>query len=614
MIGFRAVALGLIFAAGLLGQINTALAQARWVLIATRIIDPAKEQETIGLSGARGAFTAVRLDMTSGAINLRGVQIANSVATIDSGALALRAGASSGPLAQSSDARFFSQIVLLRGSPVAASVRPIVQVWGLQTPAQAAMVKGAAPPVVVSSRPAGKAASPTLGGRVEPGSAGSGGASQGAARKLEPPRPPEPATSGASPKPASPPAPKTVAAPPPPPPPAPAPPASQPSASRPSPAPGGPVVASAPAPTSTPPVPAVSPTAANICVTKNICTPVRVFFGTDRRRADTPQRVAYSGDRARQLQLGVAVVTVPKAIERKRGEINLPTWFERNVLRVPPEGDPAKHFTILRDGFTVYSSADAFLDAVAGHMRDTGEFKDHAIVFVHGYNTTFDHALYRTAQISYDLGEGSVPFGTAFLYSWPSGGGVRDYKYDSESARFTVDNLIAFLDLVVSKTNAKHVHLIAHSMGNDPLLNALDRLVIPDAAKGRINQVVLAAPDVDSLEFERLASRILPKAKGVTLFASANDKAMQASRQVHRSPRAGDVPSAGPVIVKDLDTIDVTSISTEVFSINHSAYADSKELINDVALLFRKGERPPHSRTPILVQLPRDKPAYWKYP
>ena len=614
MIGFRAVALGLIFAAGLLGQINTALAQARWVLIATRIIDPAKEQETIGLSGARGAFTAVRLDMTSGAINLRGVQIANSVATIDSGALALRAGASSGPLAQSSDARFFSQIVLLRGSPVAASVRPIVQVWGLQTPAQAAMVKGAAPPVVVSSRPAGKAASPTLGGRVEPGSAG-GGASQGAARKLEPPRPPEPATSGASPKPASPPAPKTVAAPPPPPPPAPAPPASQPSASRPSPAPGGPVVASAPAPTSTPPVPAVSPTAANICVTKNICTPVRVFFGTDRRRADTPQRVAYSGDRARQLQLGVAVVTVPKAIERKRGEINLPTWFERNVLRVPPEGDPAKHFTILRDGFTVYSSADAFLDAVAGHMRDTGEFKDHAIVFVHGYNTTFDHALYRTAQISYDLGEGSVPFGTAFLYSWPSGGGVRDYKYDSESARFTVDNLIAFLDLVVSKTNAKHVHLIAHSMGNDPLLNALDRLVIPDAAKGRINQVVLAAPDVDSLEFERLASRILPKAKGVTLFASANDKAMQASRQVHRSqPRAGDVPSAGPVIVKDLDTIDVTSISTEVFSINHSAYADSKELINDVALLFRKGERPPHSRTPILVQLPRDKPAYWKYP
>ncbi len=37
---------------------------------------------------------------------------------------------------------------------------------------------------------------------------------------------------------------------------------------------------------------------------------------------------------------------------------------------------------------------------------------------MHGYNTSFDNALYRTAQIAYDLDFD----GATFLYSWPSGG------------------------------------------------------------------------------------------------------------------------------------------------------------------------------------------------
>ena len=59
------------------------------------------------------------------------------------------------------------------------------------------------------------------------------------------------------------------------------------------------------------------------------------------------------------------------------------------------------------------------------------EFQDQALVFVHGYNNGFDDALFRTAQIAYDLKYDGAPF----LYSWPSGAGIAGYPYDRESAQ-----------------------------------------------------------------------------------------------------------------------------------------------------------------------------------
>jgi hypothetical protein len=162
----------------------------------------------------------------------------------------------------------------------------------------------------------------------------------------------------------------------------------------------------------------------NVCKTKNVCTPVRVFFGTEREKKKGKARIIFTANRADKLQLGRAIVTVPKVADRQRGEIPKPQWWERVFLRVLPEGDPAKHFTILNDGFKLFSNPQDFLAEVMAHRKDAGNYKDHAFVFVHGYNVPFDAALYRTAQIAYDLGQDvggrHVPFGTAFLYGWPS--------------------------------------------------------------------------------------------------------------------------------------------------------------------------------------------------
>jgi len=362
-----------------------------------------------------------------------------------------------------------------------------------------------------------------------------------------------------------------------------------------------------------PPLRFDEPTIADPCST--ICTPVPIFFGTNRTRDATSTLINFGPDRADSLQLGRAIVTVPKAA-RKRGEITRPAWWEL-ILGVPAEGDLAKHFTIWQKGYELYTSSDDFISAVHAHMRGAGQFKDHAFIFVHGYNVPFEAALYRTAQISYDLGYdelqlGHVPFGTAFLYSWPSAGDVSGYLYDADSARLAVDHLRGFIKLVIGQSGAKKVHLIAHSMGNVALLNALQGLSIAEGVA--VNQVILAAPDIDVEEFEKLSRAVTRIANGVTLYASAKDLAMKAARDARRGmPRAGDVTKAGPIVVDKVYSIDISSLSTDVFSIKHSEYADRKELLDDINRLFLKAEEPPHTRNTNFLRKRSGNLEFWRY-
>jgi esterase/lipase superfamily enzyme len=362
--------------------------------------------------------------------------------------------------------------------------------------------------------------------------------------------------------------------------------------------------------------PSASAPSTDPCHRQNACTTVPVLFGTDRKREDSAARVGYGPDRANTLELGHAIVTVPQNTNRQRGTISRPAWWERALLGISAAGDPARHFTIPPNGIVVYASVEEFVGAVRQQISSAGPFKDHAFVFVHGYRVTFEEALYRTAQIAYDLGSDNVPFGTAFLYSWPASGGAKDYEYDVESARLASDHLKTFLDIVLSKTEARHVHLIAHSMGNWPLLNALAQVAASSKGLPIINQLILAAPDIDAGEFLKIARNVTAVAHGVTLYASSNDVALIASRQLRRGrPRAGDVSEdEGPVIVPGIDTIDVSAISTDILSWRHTLYAEHKELLNDIALLLRKGERPPSSRMPILETKRFKGQVYWRYP
>lgn len=358
-----------------------------------------------------------------------------------------------------------------------------------------------------------------------------------------------------------------------------------------------------------PPPPSPAPAIAPPPEADKLFDVVPVFYGTDRTVEPDPTRLHYGSERGHKLQLGRAMITVPTA--HKVPNIERPWVVEIPYFKVKlyeEKEDPAKHFTVQE---IASLTKEQMLALVRERLATSAAFKDHAIVFVHGFNTSFDNAIYRTAQIAYDLEFDGAPF----VYSWPSGGKVASYTYDRGSAEQAEPHLAEFLDLVVKESGAKTISLIAHSMGNELLLRVLERMrpTAPDGVV--ISQVIFAAPDVDRDKFTNIARQITDFAKGVTLYAASNDKALGYSARFWGGvPRAGDVPASGPLIVPGVDTIDVTTVSTDSLGLNHSGYAENKTLLNDIKILIQTGERPPDKRIPIVQRVESPGGLFWRYP
>ena len=114
--------------------------------------------------------------------------------------------------------------------------------------------------------------------------------------------------------------------------------------------------------------------------------------------------------------------------------------------------DPTKHFTIR----SIEKTDEAKWIKTLASTK-----KRKALVFVHGFNTKFRDAVFRAAQITWDL-----QFrGTTILFSWPSRGDIADYLYDKESA---LASRTAFLRVIddLYKAGYDNIDVIAHSMGN----------------------------------------------------------------------------------------------------------------------------------------------------
>ena len=156
--------------------------------------------------------------------------------------------------------------------------------------------------------------------------------------------------------------------------------------------------------------------------------------------------------------------------------------------------------------------------------------KKTAFVFIHGFNVAFEAAVKRTAQLNRDMKFPGVPI----LYSWASGAAKRLYAKDEETVALTVDRLVAFLKKLTETSGAAEIHLIAHSMGNRALINALKGLQVPSStARKPFKQVVLTAPDVPRQDAEKFIAAANANAERVTLYASNRDRALLLSRGLH---------------------------------------------------------------------------------
>lgn len=164
------------------------------------------------------------------------------------------------------------------------------------------------------------------------------------------------------------------------------------------------------------------------------------------------------------------------------------------------------------------------------------------LVFIHGYNTTFEYALRKTGQLAGDLElvtcEGYAR-GVSIAYSWPAQGTLLSYFADEENAEWTQQRLAPFLRSLarVCRQENAELQLIAHSLGARALIRSLADLAVMrrgQAEGGELfDQVILLAPDIGRGLFEQYAERMLPLVGHLTIYVSGSDRALGLSRFLH---------------------------------------------------------------------------------
>jgi esterase/lipase superfamily enzyme len=302
---------------------------------------------------------------------------------------------------------------------------------------------------------------------------------------------------------------------------------------------------------------------------------VKVFFGTDRNKTGDTRPSRYFGGKRGAFTYGVTEVSIPR--DHRMGALEAPALW-----RLEFRQNPARHVVLLR---VEPLDRDAFVARVRAGVEASPQ-RD-ALMFIHGYNVSFEDAARRTAQISYDLGFSGIPL----LYSWPSEGATLRYTVDENNVRWTLPHFTDFLTLALTELSARVVHVIAHSMGNrclTEMLRTFDATALGGGAAS-LGQVIFAAPDIDSETFVDLAREFRHQAARCTLYASSTDRALLASKAVSGYPRAGD---AGPglVLAEGVDTVDATLVDTNLMG--HSYVGDNDSILGDVFDLLKDGRVP----------------------
>ncbi|MEA2416430.1 MAG: hypothetical protein QOI58_3087 [Thermoanaerobaculia bacterium] len=328
-----------------------------------------------------------------------------------------------------------------------------------------------------------------------------------------------------------------------------------------------------------------------------VFTVVRVYFGTDRRWNGT----AFEPKLAKDLTFGWGTVSIPR--DHRIGEWEKPGRFS---FRSASQSRDVVLLEIER------MQEGAFIGEIQTRVRDASKLKPDRpdlLVFVHGYNVPFEDAVQRAAILAYDL----KPAGPTVLYSWPSQGNLVGYPADEENNDDTVPHLVAFVRLLATRSGAKRIAIVAHSLGNRALLKALAE-VQGNSQKppqfANLSDVVLTAPDMSRNKFGQLIEAVTKLAGEVTLYASSKDRALRESHKWHKSElRVGERDSAGGSIVtgSGFTSVDVSAVSTDF--LGHSYFADNISVITDLheLLLYET----PAGRRTCLSPRRSQQPVWW---
>lgn len=302
------------------------------------------------------------------------------------------------------------------------------------------------------------------------------------------------------------------------------------------------------------------------------------LFAVSMRRPSEDERLRFSGERTLVPRFARLVISIPK--DRPSGEIQWPSGST---------GDAGSHF-----GARAFETLDrdAFKASMARHVSSKNG--RHVLVFVHGYNTRFDEATFRLAQIVHDSGADVTPV----LFSWASWASLGAYPYDRESAALGRDGLETLIEKLSAEPGVRQVSILAHSMGGWLTLETLRQIVIRRGTlPGKVTNVMLAAPDID-IDVALAQGSVIRQSRKkprMTLFVSTDDRALSAARWLWGSrDRLGAInPAREPyktMIEKSgVNVIDLSDVSTGD-SLKHAKFAASPAIVQLIGKRLASGQ------------------------
>lgn len=254
-------------------------------------------------------------------------------------------------------------------------------------------------------------------------------------------------------------------------------------------------------------------------------------------------------------------------------------------------------------------------DAVASYNRKRANFqnqireqmraaqKNEVTIFVHGFNNTFEDAVFSLADIWHFSGRSGVPI----AYSWPAGsGGLFGYFTDRESGEFTVFHLKEFLLQLSQIPELRKIHIVAHSRGTDVTTTALRELIIAVRSQGKnpkkvlkIENLIMAAPDLD---FSVVRQRLIAEGFGasigqITVYMNRGDTALGLSQRLMAGQRLGkltanDLQPAEQEIFSEVKTVNFINVEGVKGLTGHAYYRTNRNVLSDIATIIRSSARP----------------------
>ncbi|MCE2942899.1 MAG: alpha/beta hydrolase [Gemmatimonadota bacterium] len=324
---------------------------------------------------------------------------------------------------------------------------------------------------------------------------------------------------------------------------------------------------------------------------------IPVFVATTRRQvsSDRPGQ-RWGTDDADTVGFAVAQVNLPSYRARREGELPRVPTTRDNALRYRPDS--------LQDTYVTQAQPASPATWTALVRRALAETQSRSVlVFVHGYNVSFEDALVRVAQLTADLDFDGVPV----LFTWPSQGSLSGYVRDQQNARNSGYHFARFLRDVVPGLEADRVSVVGHSMGSEVVARGIVRLA-GDTVAPVLAQLVLAAPDLDVRLFRREVLPLVPaRAKRLTLYASDDDEALRASAVLNGVWRLG-LGGDSLVVQPEFDTIDASRVKGD--ALQHTLFGNPS-LIADLQALLA-GDVPPTNRRLLELKRP-DGRIFWRF-